>query len=134
MMTKQQRARLELYLEHCQRILHLCDWAVAIMDEPPAEGAIADIEVTEFCNARLRLAAGFFTHPPEWQRRIVAHELMHLHTARIRACPDLLENAMSQVPFTIFVFHVEAIEDELVERVTRLVEGLLPLPKLGGSK
>lgn len=93
-MTPKQLRSLAKYTSVIAAELGLRDWTLAFPDEPCEEGALAEVDCTYGRKrATVRFAPDFMHHPPEEQRIVVLHELIHIHFAQERqAVRDALDS------------------------------------------
>ena len=82
---KPESTRRQRWLPYVRQIadtIGLKDWAIKLPDELPAGDAIASVYP---CAGRkigtLRLSEDFLDYPPEKQRQVLVHELIHCHAA-----------------------------------------------------
>jgi hypothetical protein len=121
---------LQQYLRNAADIIGLRDWEISYEpeDSPPDE-AEARICALDNQRAFIGLAPKFWTHPPEQQRRILTHELVHLHFDRFSKFAELIEPQLAASTFQLFADGLEQAEEQAVEALARVLSQALPLPK-----
>lgn len=131
---KSQVRALQSYVDSCLEALNLSDWRVHVQQlvceddgENFVDGTVVSLE--EYRSAHMKVGARFFSLSPQWQRSVVAHELVHLYTSRMRSVVEQLEETMGKEPWRLFEGAFSAGEEFAVESLSRLLAGLLPLPR-----
>ena len=123
------------YVEEAQGALGLLDLTVKVTDEQAPEDTYADIQVhPEAPEATIRVAHGFWALTPDEQRRVIVHELLHIHMAAMVNLKDDLEKTLGTTAFDIFDAAFERAHERTTDKLARLMAPLLPLPpKFGRS-
>jgi len=136
-MTKRDKAKA--YIADAAERLNLKQWTIVVSDNLPPDDAYADVEAsTNLWQATIRLSEDFWKEKPESQRRIVAHELIHLHYAGVERLVNQLESSLGSIAFDI----VDSIWDVESERgadsLSVPLAEVLPMPEftedVDGSK
>ena len=123
------------YVDNAKRILNLTQWEIKVKDYPSAEDAYADIEPSDHLwHAKLRLSEDFFKEPAVEQRKIIAHELLHLHYAGVERMVNSAEDVMGAAAYDLYskVWDIEV--ERAADSLSGPVGGLLPIPKFKGTK
>lgn len=118
------------YVDAAKQILNLSQWDIKVKDYPSAEDAYADIEPSDHLwHAKLRLSEDFFREPAEEQRKIIAHELLHLHYAGVERLISSAESVMGTAAHDLYskVWDIEV--ERAADALSGPVGGLLPIPK-----
>lgn len=132
------KSRLEeaqAYIDNAKRILNLSQWDIKVKDYPSAEDAYADIEAHDHLwHAKLRLSEDFFKEPAEEQRKIIAHELLHLHYAGVERLVSSTESVIGAAAYDLYSKVWEIEIERAADALSGPVGGLLPIPKFKGTK
>jgi hypothetical protein len=118
---------LQAYVNRCLPVFGLPQWRVEVSKHPTEEDNWADIEVSDnLWTATLRVSSDFWSLDPEEKRRIVAHELLHVHYAG----PERTLESLSGVLGTEAYALLSAIYEKEIERsadaLSTVVSRLLP--------
>lgn len=131
-MTTAERKRLARYTCRLAVTLGLRDWTLNFPEEEPTDKKAAAAVATVYGRriASVWFSPDFLDYPPEQQRHIVVHELLHIHLDPIRTLAD------STLPAAIGVAGWAIFEPALRERVEHAVDAIadalacaLPLPE-----
>lgn len=135
------RRALVAYVRRLKAELHLQAWHVRIVWEYPNtdDGAGGDVQAeTEPMGARwlaeLRLGEGFWRLDRAGVRRVLTHELLHLHHADLFRLVDadeaepILRQGLGAVAFGMFSGNVKRELELMVDQLTAIVEPAMPLP------
>jgi len=118
------------YIDNAKRILNLPQWEIKVKDYPAAEDAYADIEPhPQLWHAKLRLSEDFWKEPAEEQRKIIAHELLHLHYAGVERLVDSVGDALGVAAADLHSKVWEIEIERAADALSGPVGGLLPMPK-----
>lgn len=122
------RSILELqdYVNRASGILGLAHWKVEVSKHPCEEDSWADIEVSDnLWTATLRVSSEFWTLDNAEKRRVIAHELLHVHYAGAERAIESLEGVLGREGYEIisnvFNVEVERAADALSTPVSRLL-------------
>ena len=126
-MTKRELA--QAYIAKALPLLNLKQWDVKVSESLPPDDAYADIEVSEnLWSATIRLSEDFWKEKPENQRRIIAHELIHVHYAGVERLLNTIESSVGSMVFSI-LNHVWDTETERgADSLSTPLAKVLPLP------
>lgn len=119
-------SELQEYVNRASGILGLAHWKVEVSKHPCEEDSWADIEVSDnLWTATLRVSAEFWTLDNSEKRRVIAHELLHVHYAGAERAIESLEGVLGREGYEIisnvFNVEVERAADALSTPVSRLL-------------
>jgi len=117
------------YVNKAAAILGLSHWKVEVSKHPAESDSWADVEVSDnLWNATIRLSADFWTLDPSEKRRVIAHELIHIHYAGVERAVEALNGVLGTEAFTLLqnVFDVEA--ERAADALSTPLSRLLPNP------
>lgn len=119
-------AELQEYVNRCASILGLGHWKVEVSKHPCEEDSWADIEVSQnLWNATMRVSAEFWGLDNYEKRRVVAHELLHVHYAGAERALEALDGVIGREAYEIisnvFDIEVERAADALSNPVAKLL-------------
>jgi hypothetical protein len=124
------RRSVERYCNAALPLMHLPHWRVRIASDIPADDSWADIEVsTNLWLATIRISDDFFRQEPELQRRIVAHELLHIHNAPLERLIESLDGVLGSQAYEMLDHLWDAEGERIAEALSFVVAERLPLPK-----
>lgn len=126
-MTKRDKAKA--YIASALPILNLRQWTVNLSESLPPDDSYADIEVSEnLWTATIRLSEDFWKEKPESQRRIIAHELIHIHYAGVERLLNILQQSLGSMVYDV-VDQIWDVESERgADSLSTPLGELLPLP------
>jgi len=123
------RDQVTAYLHATREVMHLTQWTLKVSNDIPADDSWADIEVSEnLWEASIRLSNDFFKETPESQRRILAHELMHVHNAALERLIATLDGVLGSQAFEILDKVWDTEGERVAEALSFVVAERLPLP------
>jgi len=119
-------SELQDYVTRASTILGLAHWKVEVSKHPCEEDSWADIEVSDnLWTATLRVSSEFWTLDNAEKRRVIAHELLHVHYAGAERAIESLEGVLGREGYEIisnvFNVEVERAADALSTPVSRLL-------------
>lgn len=119
-------SELQDYVNKASGILGLAHWKVEVSKHPCEEDSWADIEVSDnLWTATLRVSSEFWTLDNAEKRRVIAHELLHVHYAGAERAIESLEGVLGREGYEIisnvFNVEVERAADALSTPVSRLL-------------
>jgi len=124
------RDSLQWYVDICKTRLGLSHWKVEVDKDTSDDDAWADIEVSDnLWEATLRVSADFFDQTQLEQRRVIAHELIHIHYAGVERAVNMLNGVLGSEGFAIFekLFDVET--ERGADSLSKVLAPILPLPQ-----
>ena len=123
------REQVTAYLNTIRPVMHLTQWTIKVNNDIPADDSWADIEVSEnLWEATIRLSNDFFKETPESQRRILAHELMHVHHAALERLMGTLEGTLGSQAYEVLDKVWDTEGERVAEALSFVVAEVLPLP------
>ncbi len=120
------------YVNRCKDILGLGHWTVTVGAGAPPDDSWADVEVsTNLYNAIIRCSPDLWKQKKDEIRRVVAHELIHLHQAGVERLVESLEESLGSAAYSI-LSHVWDVETErAADSLSVPLARLLPMPSIG---
>jgi hypothetical protein len=114
------------YVNRAAAVLGLSHWKIEVSKHPCDEESWADIEVSDnLWNATLRVSAEFWSLDNQEKRRVIAHELLHVHYAGAERAIEALDGVIGKEAYeilaNIFNVEVERAADALSTPVARLL-------------
>jgi len=123
------REQVTAYLNANRDVMHLKQWTLKVSNDIPADDSWADVEVSEnLWEASVRLSGDFFKETPESQRRILAHELMHVHNAALERLIGTLSGVLGSQAFEVLEKVWDTEGERVAEALSFVVAEVLPLP------
>jgi len=120
---------LEAYVAELQEALGITIWKVTIIREASDVEAWADINPHEQAeSAELRVSYDFWKQTPEHQREILAHEMLHIVTARLDQTVESLEEAFGKVAWAVYEPQYVNATERVVDHIAKILAPNLPLP------
>ena len=127
--TPSPREQVTAYLNANRDVMHLKQWTLKVSNDIPADDSWADVEVSEnLWEASVRLSADFFKETPESQRRILAHELMHVHNASLERLINTLSGVLGSQAYELLEKVWDTEGERVAEALSFVVAEVLPLP------
>ena len=124
------REQVTAYLNAQRSVMHLTQWTLKVSNDIPADDSWADIEVSDnLWEATIRLSNDFFKESPESQRRILAHELMHVHNAALERLIGTLEGVLGSQAYEVLDKVWDTEGERVAEALSFVVAEVLPLPE-----
>jgi hypothetical protein len=110
-------------------VMHLKQWTLKVSADIPADDSWADVEVSDnLWEASVRLSGDFFKETPESQRRILAHELMHVHNASLERLIGTLSGVLGSQAYELLEKVWDTEGERVAEALSFVVAEVLPLP------
>lgn len=123
------REQVTAYLNANRDVMHLKQWTLKVSNDIPADDSWADVEVSEnLWEASVRLSGDFFKETPESQRRILAHELMHVHNASLERLIGTLSGVLGSQAYELLEKVWDTEGERVAEALSFVVAEVLPLP------
>lgn len=120
-------SELQEYVNRCLPLFGLAQWTVTVSKHPTEEDNWADIEVSEnLWNATLRVSSDFWGLDSNEKRRIVAHELLHVHYAGAEGAIEALNGVIGTEAFAILSNVYEREVERAADALSTVVAKLLP--------
>ncbi len=128
--TPSPRDQVAAYLNAHRDVMHLMQWTLKVTNDIPADDSWADVEVSDnLWEASIRLSNDFFKETPESQRRILAHELMHVHNAALERLIGTLEGVLGSQAYEVLDKVWDTEGERVAEALSFVVARVLPLPE-----
>jgi len=120
------------YISAAKDTLGLSHWEVTVSEDPAPDDAWADVEVsTNLYQATIRLSPNFLKQKDTEIRRVVAHELIHLHQAGVERLVEALEKPLGSAAYEILSYTWDIESERAADSLSTVLAGVLPLPKFG---
>jgi len=120
---------LESYVAELQEALAITVWKITVVREASDVEAWADINPHEQAEtADLRVSYDFWKQTPEHQREILAHEMLHIVTARLDQTVEAMEEAFGKIAWAIFEPQYVNATERMVDHIAKVLAPYLPLP------
>jgi hypothetical protein len=120
---------LQNYVSRCLPMVGLTQWVVKVSKHPTEEDNWADIEVSDnLWNATLRVSSDFWTLPFEEKRRIVAHELLHVHYAGPERAIECLNGVIGTEAYALLSNIYEVEIERAADHLSNVLAKVLPGP------
>ena len=127
--TPSLREQVTAYLNAHRDVMHLKQWTLKVSADIPSDDSWADIEVSDnLWEATVRISGDFFKETPESQRRILAHELMHVHLAALERLMGSMEGVLGSQAYEVVDKLWDTEGERVAEALSFVVAGVLPLP------
>lgn len=127
--TPSLREQVTAYLNAHRDVMHLKQWTLKVSADIPSDDSWADIEVSDnLWEATVRISGDFFKETPESQRRILAHELMHVHHAALERLLGTLEGVLGSQAYEVLDKVWDTESERVAEALSFVVAERLPLP------
>lgn len=118
---------LQSYINKALPAFGLTQWKVDVSKHPTEEDNWADIEVSDnLWVATLRVSSDFWTLDPEEKRRIIAHELLHVHYAGAERAVEALDGVIGTESYAILSNIYEREIERAADALSTVVARLLP--------
>lgn len=127
--TPSLREQVTAYLNAHRDVMHLKQWTLKVSADIPSDDSWADIEVSDnLWEATVRISGDFFKETPESQRRILAHELMHVHLAALERLMGSMEGVLGSQAYEVVDKLWDTEGERVAEALSFVVAEVLPLP------
>jgi len=127
--TPSLREQVSAYLNAHRDVMHLKQWTLKVSADIPSDDSWADIEVSDnLWEATVRISGDFFKETPESQRRILAHELMHVHLAALERLMGSMEGVLGSQAYEVVDKLWDTEGERVAEALSFVVAEVLPLP------
>ena len=102
---------------------------VKVSNDIPEDDAWADIEVSQnLWEATIRLNNDFFRESPESQRRILAHELCHIHHAALERFLEPINGVLGSQAYEVLDKLWDTETERIADTFSFLIAERMPLP------
>lgn len=126
--VEEHRAALEAYLAEAAAAVGLSHWELLLsLDEPEDEDATASVEVSDdYAIAWLRFREPVAASGPGNLRRVIMHELLHVHLWAFSQTAGLLRPRVSSDVWDVFTAMWNHVDERTTETLARVMAPLLP--------
>ena len=129
------RDKVREYLDGVKDIANLKQWEIKVSNDLPPEDAWADIDVSEnLWVATVRISNSFFDETPQSQRRILAHELTHIHYAPVERLVEHLEGTLGSQAHELLAKVWETEIERAADSISLPLAEMLPLPEFKSTR
>ena len=129
------RKAVEQYCNEVLPLMRLTQWKIKISQDIPADDSWADVEVSaNLWEATIRISGDFFKESPESQRRILAHELLHVHHAAMERAINSLEGILGSQAFELLDKLWDTETERAADALSFVVADVLPLPNFRAKR
>jgi hypothetical protein len=123
-------ALLDDWLTDAQQVLQLAHWTLSVARDASDVDAWADIDPhAQNLTAELRLSHDFWRQPPDRQRLVLTHELLHLACSRTDRVVETLEDALGKVAWAVYSPQYEDASERMIDHLASVIAQQLPLPE-----
>ena len=123
------RRQVERYLNAALPAMRLSQWVVKVSNDIPEDDSWADIEVSpNLWEATIRLSNDFFKEAPDNQRRILAHELCHIHYAGLERFLEPLSGVLGSQAYEVLDKLWDTETERVADTFSFLIAERIPLP------
>lgn len=120
------------YVQAAKDTLGLSHWEVTVSEDPAEDDSWADVEVsTNLYHATIRFSPALWKQKDTEIRRVVAHELIHLHQAGVERLVEALEKPLGSGAYEILSYTWDIESERAADSLSTVLAGVLPLPKFG---
>lgn len=133
-MTNSQMRSLGRYVSDIAQMLGLDDWKITVHAEEPGDAidgsdAIASVSCTYGRKiASLRLGKDFLNSPPEEQRHVLVHELIHVHMWGVLALVrTTLPKMLGESAYDVLLTALTQQDEHATDALATAVAPMLPL-------
>lgn len=122
--------QIKAYVDSCKDIMGLRHWEITVSPDSAPDDSWADIEVsTNLYHATIRFSPKLWDEKPEDVKRVVAHELIHIHQAGIERLVETLEKQLGSAAYELLntVWDVES--ERSADSLSKVMAQLMPEPK-----
>lgn len=118
---------LQNYVNKCLPVFGLTQWKVEVSKHPTEEDNWADIEVSDnLWSATLRVSSDFWGLDVDEKRRIVAHELLHVHYSGAERAIESLDGVIGTESYAILSNIYEREVERAADALSIVVAKILP--------
>lgn len=118
---------LQNYVNRCLAVVGLTQWTIKVSKHPTEEDNWADIEVSDnLWNATLRVSSDFWGLPFDEKRRIVAHELLHVHYSGPERVIESLDGVIGTEAYSLLSNIYEVEVERAADHLSNVLAKVLP--------
>ena len=117
------------YVDRCRDLMGLSHWEITVSEETCEDDAWADVEVSNnLYHATIRFSPKLWSEKPGDVRRVVAHELIHIHQAGVERLVEALEKPLGSAAYEVLAHVWDTESERAADSLSTVVAKLLPLP------
>jgi len=117
------------YVNHCKDLMGLSHWEITISSESCEDDAWADVEVSNnLYHATIRFSPRLWLEKPEDIRRVITHELIHIHQAGVERLVEALEKPLGSAAYEVLAHVWDTESERAADSLSMAVAPMLPLP------
>lgn len=129
--TKAQAKSILRWLKPACRRLHVDDWHITVSfgdlpDEVPTGSDASTFVATEADKAIIFIPDRFWTYDAREQRRILTHELLHLHVERLVRAPEALKARVASDVWETFDHEARREYERTIDNLARAFAPHMP--------
>ena len=122
--------QIKSYVDSCKEIMGLGHWEITVSPESAPDDSWADIEVsTNLYHATIRFSPKLWDEKPEDVKRVVAHELIHIHQAGIERLVETLEKPLGSSSYELVATVWDVESERSADSLSKVLAQLMPEPK-----
>ena len=122
--------QIKAYVDSCKEIMGLGHWEITVSTESAPDDSWADIEVsTNLYHATIRFSPKLWDEKPEDVKRVVAHELIHIHQAGIERLVETLEKPLGSSSYELVSTVWDVESERSADSLSKVLAQLMPEPK-----
>jgi hypothetical protein len=105
-------------------------WEITVSPESAPDDSWADIEVsTNLYHATIRFSPKLWDEKPEDVKRVVAHELIHIHQAGVERLVETLEKPLGSAAYEMLSTVWDVESERSADSLSKVIAQLMPEPK-----
>jgi hypothetical protein len=105
-------------------------WEITVSTESAPDDSWADIEVsTNLYHATIRFSPKLWDEKPEDVKRVVAHELIHIHQAGVERLVETLEKPLGSAAYEMLSTVWDVESERSADSLSKVIAQLMPEPK-----
>ena len=122
--------QIKVYVDSCKEIMGLGHWEITVSTESAPDDSWADIEVsTNLYHATIRFSPKLWDEKPEDVKRVVAHELIHIHQAGVERLVETLEKPLGSAAYEMLSTVWDVESERSADSLSKVIAQLMPEPK-----
>jgi predicted SprT family Zn-dependent metalloprotease len=122
--------QIKAYVDSCKEIMGLGHWEITVSPESAPDDSWADIEVsTNLYHATIRFSPKLWDEKPEDVKRVVAHELIHIHQAGVERLVETLEKPLGSAAYEMLSTVWDVESERSADSLSKVIAQLMPEPK-----
>jgi hypothetical protein len=118
------------YVDSCKEIMGLGHWEITVSTESAPDDSWADIEVsTNLYHATIRFSPKLWDEKHEDVKRVVAHELIHIHQTGVERLVETLEKQLGAAAYDLLTTVWDVESERSADSLSKVIAQLMPEPK-----